>query len=183
MFTSKRRGFCALVLAGLSVALLLIGGSITNVIGASAANAELVFKRADGSTMHFAGSPEVWCGPWERGERARTIHIVQGTRRSGWSLSAVLADVRDGQRIRFPSSTVQGKPPHGALVFAYQRTPLIEASTNEEDASGSLVFSEASCQIGATVAFTAHAVLGSELFEGSKVRVNGTFQGVVAKRP
>lgn len=172
MVTSKRRGFSGLV-AGLSVALLLIG--------ASAANAELVFKRANGSTMQIAGSPDVWCGPWETGKGARTIHIVQRTRRSGWELSAVLADVKDGQRIKFPS--FEDNPPHGALGFVYQRTPLIEASTNTEDASGSLVFSEASCQIGATVAFTVHAVMGSELFEGTKVRVNGTFQGVVARKP
>lgn len=175
MATSQRNAFRALFLAGLSVALLLVG--------ASTANAELVFKRANGSVMHFAAPPEVWCGPWERGERARTIHILRRTRRSGWQLSAVLADVKEGQRIIFPSSIVEDKPPHGGFIFAYQRAPLIEASTNEEDASGSLFFSEASCQIGATVALTVHAVLGSELFEGSKVRINGTFHGVVARKP
>jgi hypothetical protein len=56
---------------------------------------------------------------------------------------------------------------------------LIEASTNEEEASGLLAFSRASCRPGATVSFSVHALLGSELFEGREVRVDGSFTGTV----
>jgi hypothetical protein len=153
------------------------------LVSASAAQAELVFKRPTGSVMHFSGTPSVWCGPWEiLNAPRRSIHVQLRGPRRGWEVSAVQAEAKAGHRIRFPSD-ITFKQPHGALLFAYQAKPLIEASTNEEEASGSMVFSQASCEIGMTVAFTVHAVLGSELFEGAKVRVNGTFSGTVGEPP
>jgi hypothetical protein len=148
----------------------------------SAAQAALVFKRPDGSVMRFPGAPKVWCGAWSADSDRPSIHVQLLTRRQEWELSAVQSEVEAGQRIIFPNDFIFSKP-YGALLFAFQRRPVIEASSAEEEASGSLVFTQASCAIGGTVSFTVHAVLGSELFEGTKVRVNGTFTGTVGEEP
>jgi len=155
---------------------------VSFLLSASAAEAELVFKRPSGSVVHFSGTPSVWCGPWEKNVPRRSIHVQLRGPRRGWELNAVQAEAKAGRKIQFPGDVIFSNP-HGALLFAYQLKPLIEASTNTEEASGSMVFSQASCQIGTTVAFTVHAALGSELFEGTKVRVNGTFSGTVGEPP
>ncbi len=172
---ARRHGLRGLLAAVLALSCLLVG--------ASAAQAELTFKRAHGAPIHFAGTPRVWCGPWEVGGSSRlSIHVELRTASRGWELTAVQRDLKLGRRIEFPSD-VRFDNPHGALLFAYVRNPLVEASTNEEEASGSMVFTQASCEIGAAVEFRVHAVLGSELFNGTRVRVTGAFGGVVGEAP
>lgn len=146
---------------------------------ADAHGSGLRFARPGGAEIPFAGTPTVRCGPWEPGVHRRSVFVELRNRNRAWQLRAVLADVVAGKPIRFPTSIVDARP-HGAVLFVAQRQPLIEASTNEEEASGSLSFSQASCQPGATVSFTVHALLGSELFEGRKVRADGSFTGTVA---
>jgi hypothetical protein len=149
---------------------------------ASAAEARLVFKRPSGSEIKFSGTPRVWCGPWGESSARRSVHLELRTPKRGWELIAVQRDVESGRRIRFPGDVISNRP-HGALLFAFQAKPLIEASSNEEEASGWMAFTQSSCEIGGTVAFKIHAVLGSELFEGTRVRVNGTFEGQVGEAP
>jgi hypothetical protein len=166
-------------LRGLVVGLL---ASSILLLGASAAEAELVFKRPNGSVIGFSGTPRVWCGPWSQDLMRPTVHVQLRNPRHGWELSAFQADAESGLRIKFPSYFISNRS-HVALLFAYQRKPLIEASTGEEEASGWMAFTQSSCEIGGTVAFSVHAVLGSELFEGTRVRVNGTFSGQVGEPP
>ena len=165
----RLRGF----LAGLLVSSCLLAS-------ASAAQAGLVFERPDGSRIKFAGAPRTWCGPWDDEVGRRSIHVGQRSARRGWELSAVRRDLEVGRPIEFPNDFVS-KRPHGALLFVADG-PL-EASSAEEESTGSIVFSRISCRIGAVVEFSIDAVLGSELFEGKTVRVSGTYRGQVGKRP
>jgi hypothetical protein len=167
----------------LVVAALLLGAAAIGVAPAApAAGAGLRIARPDGSAIQFSGAPQVWCGPWEQQRRRRTIHVELRNPDRAWELRAVLADVDGGQRIRFPTEILAGRP-RDAMLFVYRRRPLIEASTNEEEAAGSLAFSAATCEPGGTVSFGVHAVLGSELFGGARVRVDGSFSGVVGEAP
>jgi len=157
---------------------LLTAAAVLMVASANAFAAELKFTGPSGGEIRFSGTPTVRCGPWEPGVRRQAVFVELRNANRAWQLRAVLADVSAGQRIRFPTSIVDTHP-RGALLFVAQHRPVIEASTNEEEASGWLAFSAASCQPGATVSFTVHSLLGSELFEGRKVRVDGSFTGVV----
>ena len=148
------------------------------LVPAADASAGLRFARLGGAVIQFTGAPVVRCGPWEAGVRTRTVFVELRNHGRAWQLRAVLADVAAGQRISFPTSIVDARP-HDAVLFVAQRRPLIEASTNEEEASGSLSFSAASCRPGDAVSFTVHALLGSELFDGREVRVDGSFTGAV----
>jgi hypothetical protein len=155
--------------------------AVAALVPAAAASADasgLTIAGPNGAPIRFAGTPTVACGPWEPGVARRTIHVELRERGRGWELHAVLADVEGGGRVHFPAD-VLGADPRGALLFVYRRQALIEASTNEEEATGWLSFSQASCELGATVAFAVHARLGSELAGGRAVRVDGSFTGVV----
>lgn len=138
----------------------------------------LGFEGPNGKPIRFAGTPTVRCGPWEPGVGRRSVHVELREADRAWELRAVLADVEAGQRIHFPTEIVDTRP-RGALLFVYRRSPLIEASTNEEEASGWLAFSRLSCEPGGTVSFAVHARLGSELAGGRTVRVDGRFSGIV----
>ena len=147
-------------------------------VGASAADARLTFERPDGSTVRFAGPPRVWCGPWEPDVANRSVHVRLRNEKRVWDLSAVRRDVELGQPIEFPNGFVWNKP-HGALLFAaYSRN---EASTAEEESSGSMTFSGVSCRRDGVVAFSIDAVLGSEFIDGDLVKVTGTFSGRMEK--
>jgi hypothetical protein len=167
---SRSRSLAALVVAA---ALLLVASARADAEG-------LTIARPGGAEIPFTGVPTVRCGPWEPGVRARSVFVELRNASRAWQLRAVLADVAAGQRIRFPTSITDAHP-HGAVLFVAQRKPLIEASSNEEEASGWLAFSRASCRPGGAVAFEVHARLGSELFEGRRVRVDGSFSGTVSQ--
>lgn len=161
------------LVAGLVVAVLLLAA-------APAAEAGLVFKRPGGSEIQFAGSPRVWCGPWDDEVARSSVHVALRNARRGWELSAVRRDLVPGGRIEFPNDFVS-KHPRGALFFAFDGA--IEASSAEEESSGSMVFSRLNCRPGGVVEFSIDAVLGSELFNGKPVRVSGTYRGRVSSPP
>lgn len=148
------------------------------MVGVTAAEAELVFKRPDGSTIRFKGKPRAWCGPWAEDVARPSVHVMLRGARRGWELSAVRRDVQIGQPIEFPNDFVWNKP-RGAQLFAFDAP--IEASSAEEESSGSMVFSHLSCRPGGVVEFSVEAVLGSELFDGKPVQVSGTYRGHVSK--
>jgi hypothetical protein len=152
------------------------------LVSASPASAELTFRHPNGAPIHFPGTPQVWCGPWEEGVARPSVHVVVGSGRTHWEMSAVRRDVRIGRPIEFPNSFVFDKP-RGAFLFVGVAHSGIEASSAEEEGSGSLVFSRLDCQLGGLVGFRVRAVLGSELFEGERVRVSGTFRGQVSEPP
>jgi hypothetical protein len=150
------------------------------ICGAATAEAGLTFKRPDGSAIRFGVKPRVWCGPWDDLVARPSLHVAARSARRGWELSAVSRDIVLDQPIEFPNEFVSSRP-RGALLFV--ATPRIEASSAEEEGSGLLSFSRASCQIGDLVEFSARAVLGSELFGGTPVRVSGTYRGYVSEPP
>lgn len=170
--THARRGLRSLVVALLVSSCLLVGVSV--------AEAGLVFKRPDGSAIPFMGTPRAWCGSWDDEVARRSVHVELRSARRGWELAAVRRDLKVGRRINFPNDFVS-KRPRGALLFVADAA--IEASTAEEESSGSMMFSQVSCRLGGVVEFSIDALLGSELFNGKPVRVSGTYRGRVSKQP
>lgn len=168
----RHRGLLGLVVGLLATSCLLVG--------ANAAQAGLVFERPDGSQIRFTGTPRVWCGPWDEEVARPSIHVTLRSPRHGWELSAVRRNLKTGRPIEFPNDFVSTRP-RGALLFVFDGA--IEASSAEEESFGSIVFSQLSCRLGGSVEFSVDAVLGSELFNGKRVRVFGTYRGHVSKQP
>jgi hypothetical protein len=126
----------------------------------------------------FRPDVRVWCGPWSADAGEPSIHITAGSRsaRAGWQLSAVVADVQEHPKIRFPHSFVFDQP-NGAELFA--AAPGYEVSSATDKARGSITFTRASCTAGLRLAFRIDATLGSELSDGRSLRVKGTFSARV----
>ena len=95
-------------------------------------------------------------------------------------MSAVRRDVVVGRRIKFPNDFVWNRP-RGALLFVADGEN--EASTAEEESSGSMEFSRVTCRRGGVVAFSIQGIVGSEFSDGKPVRVSGTYRGRVSARP
>jgi len=147
---------------------------------APAAEARLTFTRDDGSPIEFDQRPRVWCGPWEQGVRVRAVHVLAGRGRHHWQLDAVRRDVARGTTVRFPRFFVFDHP-KGAQLFVADAPN--EASTGEEEASGSMTFMRVTCRRGGVLAFRVDAVLGSEFSDLGTIRVQGTFRGRVGHPP
>jgi ribosomal protein S18 acetylase RimI-like enzyme len=147
---------------------------------ASPAEAGLAFERPDGSAIRFEGRPRAWCGPWDDEVARPSIHVALRNGRRGWELSAVRRDLEVGEPIEFPNAFVSSRPRGAQLFVASGR---IEASTAEEESSGSMAFSRLSCRLAGLVEFSIDAVLGSELFGGKRVKVSGTYRGRMSKPP
>jgi hypothetical protein len=130
--------------------------------------------------VRFAGTPRAWCGPWESDVGRPSVHVALGTGKNHWHLSAVHRDLTIGRRIKFPNDFVWNRP-RGALLFVADGES--EASTAEEESSGSMVFSRVTCRRGGLVAFSIQGVLGSEFSDGESVRVSGTYSGRISGRP
>ena len=169
----RSRRFRAVSAAVLVLACLLLG--------VSAAEAELLFKRADGPAIPFTGTPRAWCGPWGQDSSRPSVHVELANGRRHWELRGVRRDIVPGRRISFPSYFVFDRPRRVQLFVA--APPGIEASTAEEEGSGSMVFTRLGCGLGETGEFRIHAVLGSELSDGERVRVGGTYSGQVSEPP
>ena len=137
---------------------------------------DLVFTRADGSQITFAGTPRAWCGPWEEGEiEAPSVRVLLlpsdfGSTQPYWTLSSVRSDIQVGQPQTFPNDFVFDQP-EGTQIFVFD--PPNEASTAQAPASGSITFERVDCSIGAELRFTVDAVLGSEFGDGPTIRIRG----------
>lgn len=160
------------------VAMLLASSCL--LVGVSTAEAGLIFERPNGSAMQFTGKPRAWCGPWDDRVDRRSIHVVLQNGRRGWTMSAVRDDLAVGRPIEFPNEFVFSRP-HGAQLFV--SGAAIEASSAEEESSGSMLFSRLSCRLGGIVELSVHAVLGSELFNGTRVHASGTYRGRIEAAP
>ena len=134
----------------------------------------IALERADGTAVPVAQNLRVWCGPWEPGIPRRTLHVRAGSRAGPfWTLSAVVADVRRDPVVRFPNAFTFDEPT-GAQLFAVDGTN--EASSGEEEASGSITFGKVRCGPRLAVRFRVRAVLGSEFIDGGLLRLRGTFR-------
>jgi hypothetical protein len=149
------------------------------LLAAPVAQAKLRFTREDGSVISFSAKPRVWCGAWEPDVKKRSVHVAVRGRKRHWDLSAVRADVRPGTQVKFPTDFVFNKP-KGAQLFVADAPN--EASTNEEEASGSMTFTHVTCKHGGVVSFTIDAVLGSEFSDLGTISVTGSFRGHVSSR-
>lgn len=152
------------------------------LVAPSVAAGSLTFSRADGSPIDFAGRARAWCGRWspEVGRRSVHVELLSG-RRARWEMRGVLSDLHSHPRVRFPDDFVFDHP-RGALLFV-AAPGGIEASSAEEESSGSISFSHLGCRRGGVLEFTVQATLGSELFEGETVSVSGTYRGRIGAAP
>ena len=73
--------------------------------------------------------------------------------------------------------------PSGVVLFVGDFETKNEASSTGEDSSGQIVFTEASCEVGAPVEFTIDAVVDSEFGDREPVVVKGKFSGDVGEPP
>jgi hypothetical protein len=148
----------------------------------------LVFRRANGSRIRFGGTVRAWCGAWHEGDPTRTLHVAvlkrdgSGYARPFWLVQAVLRDVSRGRLLRFPIGFTESNV-RGAIVFVYDKAGGNEASSEDDQAKGSVSFAAVRCDLGSRVRFTVSGELGSELLNGESVRVSGTFRGSVGRRP
>lgn len=165
------------------VSIVFTAGLLTSLwllFSPTTAEAGLTFKRLDGSTIGFGAKPRVWCGPWDDQVARPSIHVSARGPRRGWELTAVRRHIASDALVAFPNAFVSTQP-QGAQLFVF--TPRIEASSAEEESRGSLTFLRAGCQLGEAVEFKVAAVLGSEFFAGTRVRVSGTYRGFVSAPP
>jgi N-acetylneuraminic acid mutarotase len=155
----------------------------------ASADAGLLFRRANGSRIVFRGRVRAWCGAWNDPGSPRTLHVAV-LRRDGapgfalpyWHVSAVASDLARRTVIRFPVG-INESHPRGAFVFATDALTRNEASTEEEEARGSLSFAPVRCALGNPVRFTISATMGSEFGDGKPIRANGTYEGTIGDRP
>jgi hypothetical protein len=132
----------------------------------------LNFTRPDGSPVAFPPKLRVWCGRWEQDVPVRSLHVLVGGPHGHWELRAVVADVKRDPVVDLPNFFVSDAP-RGADLFATDRQN--ELSTNEEEASGRIVFSRIRCGRRLAVRFRVDGVLGSEFFDGDEWAVEGSF--------
>ena len=94
----------------------------------------------------------------------------------------MLRDINRRPRVRFPLGFVWNRP-KGVEIFVYDRRTKNEASSETEEAGGTITFSRLTCQKGSVVRFDVNGVLGSEFFDGKRIRIGGTFRGVIGRAP
>ena len=165
--------------------LLLVGATLVGAGATLVSTSAPTFRRSDGTAIRFAAPIRVWCGRWEPDVPVRSLHVGALPARRGssyWMLTAVLRDVRAHPRVRFPIGFVWNRP-KGAEIFVYDARTKNEASSETEEAHGTVEFSQVGCRRGQRVQLTVHGVLGSEFFDGKKVRSDGTVRGVVGATP
>ena len=155
------------------------------------ADTGLLFQRTDGSRVEMHGRPLVWCGPWNDVIPDHTLHVaaVGGVERKPgqdwftyWELWAIPEDVEGGAAVGFPGDYTFDDP-SGVVLFVGDRETKNEASSKGEDSGGQIVFTKASCEVGAPVEFTIEAVVDSEFGDADPIGVAGTFRGVVGEPP
>ena len=149
----------------------------------------LVFLRLDGSVIEMPGRPVAWCGPDDAiPGTVLQVAAITGVKRTAdewfsyWHVWATPDDVGSGEPISFPLDPAWGDM-RGAQIFVGDSETENEASTAGEDSTGQIVFTKASCDVGAPVEFNIDAVIDSEFFDGDPVEVKGKFSGVLGPAP
>lgn len=101
---------------------------------------------------------------------------------SYWRVWAIVEDVRGGEPVTLPNNFIWNRP-RRAEMFVGDFPTRNEASTKQEESSGHIVFTTATCELGGKIEFALDATIGSELGDGEPVFGTGTFQGVVSHPP
>ena len=137
------------------------------------AAAELVFTRADGSTIVFPEAVRTWCD-------SDGLHaVVLGTaRQSRWQLGISRKNVRNGRVVPF-----SWRRTNGVELFVFDAKTRNEASEGAEGSHGRVELRRASCAPGARVVISVDGVIASEVSDGRRVRVSGTFEDRVGRKP
>ena len=168
---------------------LAVGRTSGRLASAGSARASgLVFRRANGSRIVFHGQVRAWCGAWNDPGTAKSLHVAvmrsngPGFALPYWHVWAVASGLVHGRAIRFPVGVTESRP-KGAVVFVADSVTGNEASTEEEEAGGRIMFAPLTCTRGGPVRFTISAVLGSEFGDGKPIRANGTYEGTIGARP
>lgn len=150
-------------------------------VGVEEVENDVVFERENGTVIDFPDETHVWCGPWEAGEIPEpAVHVFVGGVPSGWKVAAVRADVVIGQPNTFPNTFIADDP-SGVDMFILD--PPNELSTQADDSSGSITFTELNCSMGGAVAFTIDAIVGSEFSDLPSISASGSFRGRVGPPP
>lgn len=146
----------------------------------------LVFTRADQSKMTFVNGSQLvaWCGPWETGLiPTPAVHIRfsgPSARDPGWTLTAVVADVKIGTPLTFPNDFIFDNPKKADLfILDYPN----ELSTTRPQSSGSVTFQQLNCTTGGRVEFSIAATVGSEFSNGPSVSVAGKVNAAIGAAP
>jgi hypothetical protein len=153
-----------------ALALTLVG---LTIVGSANAATTLVFRRPDGSAITLPKTVRTWCD-------GDGLHAVGfGTiRQSHWQLGIARKNVRSGLVLPY-----SWKRPNGIELFVFDGKTKNEASEGAEGSHGRVALRHASCGRGARVVVDVSGVLASEFFDGTPVRVSGTFSGRVGPRP
>jgi hypothetical protein len=149
---------------------------------------DLAFTREDASTVSFSHA-RVSCGKSRNGGQRKAIFIDsipspyggKGTKKSYFFVEGVLRDIAPSGTVKFPHVAVFGHP-SGAEMFVFDREDPVaidgnELSSDQEEASGKIIFQKARCRPRPRVAFTIKASLGSEIFGLPNLKVEGSFHG------
>lgn len=179
--SERQAKFAVACLIGALLTALLIGTAQAS----KPAKNTLVFTRHGGVTFSFPDT-KVSCGASSEGGGRRAIKIQSLPTSSNppdshFTVEAILGDVASHPTVKFPNTSVFGHP-KGAFVFVFDRQdPLVtdgnEASSEQEEASGKIVFHKARCKPRPQVAFTIHGNLGSEFFGVHRIAVDGFYRG------
>jgi hypothetical protein len=102
-------------------------------------------------------------------DRRATLRLRVGSRAATWSVEAPVMYLRRHPRLRLPEHLRSG-----AVLFA--AAARNEASSSEEEATGSLVFDQISCARGPRLKLRINATLGSEFSDGELIRVTGSIR-------
>ena len=134
----------------------------------------IALERPDGTAVPVAQNLRVWCGPWEPGIPARTLHVRAGSAPGRSGRSRPWSPTSGAMRSSASPNSFVFDEPTGAQLFAVDGTN--EASSGEEEASGRITFGKVRCGPRLAVRFRVRAVLGSEFFDGGLLHMRGTFR-------
>jgi hypothetical protein len=155
------------VRALLGVALLLA------FAGSAAVSDSPRFRRADGSAIVFPGPVRAWCD----GKSLNVLNLGR-LRQSRWQLEVAREGVRPGGVIRFSWHRA-----NGIGVFVFDAKTHNEASEGAEGSRGVVTLRRATCRRGGPLEIDLSGTIASEFFDGTPVRVSGTYRGTVGSPP
>jgi hypothetical protein len=158
---------------------VLVGAVAVSVAASKPAVNTLVFTRHDGSTLSFPHT-KVSCGPSDEGgdRRAIKVHSVPASsQQPRFEVDAILADANSHPTQKFPNEDSIFGHPNGTVVFVSDPSQENEASNQEEESTGKIVFLKARCKPRPKISFSIHGKLGSEFFGVHRIAVDGFYRG------
>jgi hypothetical protein len=152
----------------LGVALLLA------LAGSAAASDGPLFRRADGSAIVFPRGVRAWCDRTNLNVATPAPRLKD----SHWELEVARTSVRPGRVVHFG-----WRQENGIGVFVFDRKTHNEASQGTEGSRGTVTLRRATCRRGGSLEISLSGTIGSEFFDGTPVRVSGTYRGTVGSPP